>query len=652
MCRIIVTTTSFNMACSKDILDQTVDSLEEKQYDEEDLTMCSICLATIEKPKALPCLHTYCFKCLSEWAKSTSKTVTCPICRKVWTLPTDGVAGLEKNFLVTKLKDRKTVHKKLASKDCKIPCSSCDGSGQPAVARCVECDDFLCENCLKSHKTMRALKGHHTFSLDELRSGKADPVEKANYCIKHTDQVLWIYCETCGMLICRDCTVFDHCKPDHKFVDLQSAVESQKAKIEELAEDCQNLAVQVEEAIKNDMEAAIKLDTSVENGMEELSQAYQETKSAILMQLEANYNALASEIKNKGARGRKEIDTHTEELNVLRSRLRTALKTASELTKTGSDSDVAQMYASLTGSMQDLCDIKKPPVQTKRMEEVIFKANKTNQPVVTIGSVSSEIKELTAECKNWKYQRQINSKGTGIISDISLVNGNVDEICIVHNGQQAYKVTKGSTFVAIPKKESYPWGCISNEKGEIFLTARDTYVYKFSSNLTFLRTYSIPSGRQALGITMIPRNNRIVVGEHNNKCISLHSEDGTLTSQFNVTVHPWYISVDSQDHLAISCWGSCCKSVIVVDINKSGQVLFTLNAPANVKEWNPKGVCWSKGDVLFVVNYDGEKGVHQFTSSGAYVRCIIEGLGAPTCLTISNKDELLVADNSCIKMYN
>ncbi|XP_072018693.1 uncharacterized protein [Amphiura filiformis] len=638
------------MACSKDILDQTVDSLEEKKYDEEDLTMCSICLSTIEHPKALPCLHTYCFKCLSEWAKSTSTTVTCPICRKVWTLPADGVTGLENNFLVTKLKDRKNVHKKLASKDCKIPCSSCDGSGQPAVARCVECDDFLCENCLKSHKTMRALKGHHTFSLDELRSGKADPVEKANYCSKHTDQVLWIYCETCGMLICRDCTVFDHCKPEHKFVDLQSAVESQKAKIEELADDCKNLAVQVDEAIKNDMEAASKLDASVENGIKELSQAYQETKSSILMQLEANYNALASEIKNEGARGRKEIDTHTEDLNVLRSRLRTALKTASELTKTGSHSDVAQMYASLTASMQDLCDVKKPPVQTKRMEEVIFKANKTNQPVMTIGSVSSEIKELAPECKNWKYQRQINSNGTGSISDISLVNGNVDEMCIVHG--KAFKVTKGVTFVGIPKKGPNPWRCTINEKGEIFLTGLDTNMYKFSSNLSFLRTYSIPSVSFAIGVTMIPRNNHIVVGEYDTKCISIHSEDGTLTSQFNVTVHPWCITVNSQDHLAVSCSGSCCKSVIVADINKSGQVLFTLSAPTNVKGWDPKGICWSKDDMLFVVNSEGEKGVHQFTSSGVYVKCIIEGLGAPTCLTISNKDELLVADNSCIKIYH
>ena len=174
------------------------DSEMKKENVEKDLTLCSICLSMINEPKALPCLHTYCFKCLSEWAKPTSTSFTCPMRRKECTLPSGGVAGLENNFFVTKLKDRKTVNMKLASKDCKIICTSCEGSGQIAVARCFECDDFLCENCLRSHKTMRLMKSHHTFSLAELRSGKADPVAKAEYCNKHKGQELWIYCETCN----------------------------------------------------------------------------------------------------------------------------------------------------------------------------------------------------------------------------------------------------------------------------------------------------------------------------------------------------------------------------------------------------------------------------------------------------------------------
>ncbi len=375
------------MACSKEMLSDSAD-LSETHHDEEDLTTCSICLSMIEEPKALPCLHTYCLKCLTEWAKSTDK-IKCPICRKEWTLPADGVAGLESNFLVNKLKERKCVQKKLVKKDSKIPCTNCDGIFQPAVARCVECDDFLCESCLKSHKTMRKLKGHHTFSLDELRTGKADPVEKVEYCRKHEGQVLWIYCETCGMLICRDCTVFDHCKPEHVFIDLQNAAKNQRIKIEELAEECKQLAIDVGEAIQNDVEIISKLDASVENAMEELSQAYQERKSSFLKQLETNYNGLASEIKNEGVRARKEIDMHTEELNVLKSQLRTALKTASELTKTGSDIDVAHMYSSLTSSLQDLKDIKNPPVQQKRVEGVHFKLGSVPSSVEALGSVTN-----------------------------------------------------------------------------------------------------------------------------------------------------------------------------------------------------------------------------------------------------------------------
>ena len=51
---------------------------------------------------------------------------------------------------MTKLKDRKAVSRQLMDKDVKIVCTSCDVSdGNEAVARCLECDDFLCDNCFK-----------------------------------------------------------------------------------------------------------------------------------------------------------------------------------------------------------------------------------------------------------------------------------------------------------------------------------------------------------------------------------------------------------------------------------------------------------------------------------------------------------------------
>ena len=610
----------------------------------------------INDPKSLPCLHTYCFKCLSEWAKPTSTSVTCPMCRKECTLPSDGVAGLESNFFVTKLKDRKTVNLKLASKDCKIPCTNCEGSDQAAVARCFQCDDFLCANCLKSHKTLRLTRGHHTFTLDELRSGKVDPIAKAEYCSKHKGQELWIYCETCNLLICRDCTVFDHCKPEHKFVDLQTAAKGQKENIEKLAEECKSLTLQVDAAIENDKQVVQKLVASASNAMDDLTKSYEQVKSSLLAQLETNYATLSAEIKNEEAKGCKDIESHTEELRILRTRLRTSLETASQLIKTGSDCDIAQMYGSVTTSLEELRDVKEPPLQEKRIERVVFKANaEASKHLAPIGSVSPAVKELYIKKNKWEYQRQINTPISKCISDIALVKDNIDEICVVEQFKQAY-VISNNTHRNVTKLTS-PFGITCSKNGKYFTTADDPFVYKFSSNLSEEGKFSIQlplaESNEALGITISKKSNTIVVGDHANMLISTYAQGGTQIKYFKVPVHPWYISSNSQDHVAMSCGlTQCCKSVVVVDMEQSGRVLFTVTAPPGVPEWNPKGVCWSKTDELFVVNSAGEKGVHQFSASGEYKGCVITGLNSPTCLIISRDDKMLVGDLACVKVYH
>jgi len=71
------------------------------------MTECSICTEVFTDPRGLPCYHTFCLKCLQSYSNCKDKQpgdrMPCPMCRKEFTIPDDGLSGLQKNFYVEKL---------------------------------------------------------------------------------------------------------------------------------------------------------------------------------------------------------------------------------------------------------------------------------------------------------------------------------------------------------------------------------------------------------------------------------------------------------------------------------------------------------------------------------------------------------------------
>ena len=64
---------------------------------ESELT-CALCTKVYEDPRGLPCLHTYCFRCLADYVGS-SKTIKCPICSEITPVPTGGMEHTKKNVI-------------------------------------------------------------------------------------------------------------------------------------------------------------------------------------------------------------------------------------------------------------------------------------------------------------------------------------------------------------------------------------------------------------------------------------------------------------------------------------------------------------------------------------------------------------------------
>ena len=218
------------MAEAPDIRDKPLDELEKE-------ITCAVCQGHYQHAKLLPCNHYYCGACIEKIAKhARGKPFDCPECRKETRLPPGGVAELQGAFFVERMKD---VYGKMAKAEGKVEavCEQCVGGGRKSVAFCRQCAEFLCDECVRSHRRLRVFVGHVVASLEDLKKGGAKniPLKEAPppKCPDH-NQLNTIFCFNCNCLICRDCTIIDHNGHNFNFLT-KCAPESRKTLRDSLA---------------------------------------------------------------------------------------------------------------------------------------------------------------------------------------------------------------------------------------------------------------------------------------------------------------------------------------------------------------------------------------------------------------------------------
>ncbi|XP_078586798.1 E3 ubiquitin-protein ligase TRIM33-like [Branchiostoma floridae x Branchiostoma japonicum] len=230
----------------------------------DDLLQCGICKKDFNRPKLLPCLHSFCENCLvkhldespshGEEYEEVPASLKCPICTTVVTVP-DGenhLQWLKDNHFIVSLANSVEIQKRLIKSD--VVCNVCDG-GQKATARCLHCEEFLCAECVSAHQRVKLTRDHQVKTLEELKGGKTHDVKTHTTapCRIHKYEPLKFYCQSCRTLICRDCSAFDH--RDHQYDYLTDMVDKIK--------DCfKDLIQRSEEKLNNFQESSKTLDNT------------------------------------------------------------------------------------------------------------------------------------------------------------------------------------------------------------------------------------------------------------------------------------------------------------------------------------------------------------------------------------------------------
>ena len=306
-----------------------------------DVTECPICTEVIVDSKVLPCIHTFCLKCLEQfWKdKKPDDQIPCPLCRTPFNIPKGGLPDLPENCFVEKLLDaQKLSNINQSAPTCDI-CSNVRNEGDvvlpPAVKYCVDCENNICEQCVKAHLFMKCLKLHRVVKLEERSTINTVLNYALKHCNQHEDEKIKIYCLDCETAVCQTCFIIKH--NGHKCSDISEVTQSLKDQIRKDIEKTNEIFLKVIEQSGN-----------LEKNLKDFDHDTKETEVQIVRRgdeikqlVDKHVQSLLQELNEEKTRKLKEFENIREELQVQKVILESFMKYSQKVLDKAIPSDIA-----------------------------------------------------------------------------------------------------------------------------------------------------------------------------------------------------------------------------------------------------------------------------------------------------------------------
>ncbi|CAJ1055355.1 E3 ubiquitin-protein ligase TRIM33 isoform X3 [Xyrichtys novacula] len=214
------------------------------------LDTCAKCKQSLQsrdcEPKLLPCLHSFCLKCIPQPNRQISLPVPgphgqpethivnvmrCFVCHKEY----KQIDIIDNYFVKDTTEATSTSDEKAAQ-----VCTSCEDNAG-TIGFCVECGEWLCKTCVEAHQRVKITKDHKIHTKEDADAASESigtSGQRPVFCPIHKQEPLKLFCETCDTLTCRDCQLLEH--KDHRYQFLEEAFQNHKgiigAKIAKLQE--------------------------------------------------------------------------------------------------------------------------------------------------------------------------------------------------------------------------------------------------------------------------------------------------------------------------------------------------------------------------------------------------------------------------------
>ncbi len=253
-------------------------------------------------------------------------------------------------------------------------CEQCDDSNKP-VAYCHTCSDYLCDECLRAHKRLKAVRDHKTVNITPGKALDIEPQSNKSYlCSVHPEEPLKLYCKSCKSLACLLCFVGLHNGHDIGSIDGKARQEVEETTKDLVKETDSKLTAfednlkYVSAVVKEKTEASITLNAQVDKKVDFLIQ-----------QLEARRTELHKEIDDACTKDFNELWAQKEYHETAITSMEGALSFARRALACKEDTELLALCSQVTYRLKELSQLEWDSQNTEKIEMAIPEFKETNE---------------------------------------------------------------------------------------------------------------------------------------------------------------------------------------------------------------------------------------------------------------------------------
>ena len=597
---------------------------------------CSVCSDIFTDPKHLPCLHSFCLHCLSQWHRTSHgcDTIRCPKCQAVSRVPESGdLKDLPTSFYLNGLIDI------LEIKECKSSqgrCGNCEKKSS-GNSYCFQCCMLCCQECVTAHNIMRSNKDHRVLALKDFQDKDyEDVLKRPVFCAKqrHEKEELKYFCKNCEMAVCQTCVLIDH--PGHALEHIEDEAERQKIEMKSMIET-------QERKLQARMAAVRKLDedyAKLAQQCEEVKSDVQMTVDNLTASIEAKKQTIFTAMEDQTKLSLESLTAQKTEIENQIEVIRSSLDKADRVLTRNTNAEIVQVKKSLEAILEGVDKTTKPTkANPKRLPILVFVENQKILKIVNTEEIGTlEILQQTEASQSIVEGKGIQEGTAGCETQFFLATKTAE-------GRQCYNK---HDRVTVEIRDEQGRECAT----EVRINDNKDGNYKISFSLKDQGKYNV---------TVMVNGKPIRHGPFSVEMKLFHFRPvlafGTEGSSVRILNYPWGVAVNTRDEIAVTD----CLNHRVLIFNSEGNYLRSFGQQgSNAGEFKfPRGITFSKNGNVFVADKINHR-IQIFSEEGVYVGMfggkgnLDSQLYNPLGLSVDSDGNIIVADtgNKLIKIFS